>query len=119
MSEEPDKSLPPDTPNSQGSGQTGLQPANSFRKIGEDIASLSAFKANPWRTVLAIAGGLVVLALVAWIFDKVFVYFLARSYVEEIATVFDLNKHLANAIVYLTFVAIVFFGGMVLSFSKK
>ena len=122
MNEEPDKSLLPDTPSNEGSGQasqTGLRPTNSFRKISEDIGSLSAFKANPWRSLLAIAGGLVVLALVAWIFDKAFVYFLARSYVEEIADVLDLNKHLANAIVYLTFVAIAFFGGMVLSFSKK
>jgi hypothetical protein len=64
-------------------------------------------------------GLLLALFLIYWIFDKIFIYFVARSYVQEIADAFDLNKYLARAIVYATFVAIAFFGGMIVSFSKQ
>ena len=54
-----------------------------------------------------------------WIADKVLSFRLAENYVSEIADVFDLNDHLAKAFIYVTFVAIVLFGGMAFSISKR
>ncbi|MEZ2140781.1 hypothetical protein AAE026_00530 [Bradyrhizobium sp. DN5] len=88
-------------------------------KIREAADRAFAFKTNPLRSILAAAGCLLVLFVAAWVLDKIFVYFLARSYVQEVADVFDLNKHLANALVYVTFVALVFFGGLTISLSKR
>lgn len=81
-------------------------------------SSLS-FRDAPWRLLLVAIGFLVALFFIYWIFEKIFIYFVARSYVQEIADVFDLNKHLASAIVYLTFVAIAIFGAMTFRFSRQ
>jgi|GEM_PF-5649354 hypothetical protein len=43
---------------------------------------------------LALAGA----SLALWLVDKVFLYLLARSYVDDVANVLDLNEHLAKAI---------------------
>jgi small-conductance mechanosensitive channel len=57
-------------------------------------------------------------ALLLWLFDKLFIYLLARSYIEDIAVVFNLNKHLAEAASLAVFVVIVFFVSRIFSFSK-
>jgi hypothetical protein len=70
-------------------------------------------------------GALSILALVIaaiviyWLFDWIFSLFAARSYVNEIAEAGNLNPYLARALVYLTFVALVFFGGMTFRISKR
>src|SRR5215813_8738284 len=51
--------------------------------------------------------------------DKIFVYLLARSYVDEIAEVFDLNKSLATAIAWLVFAAMLILTRYLFSFSKS
>ena len=62
----------------------------------------------------------VALALVAfWLFNKIAIYYLAGSYVDEIARVFDINKYLANAILWVTFATVLFFVSYALSFSRK
>ncbi len=60
---------------------------------------------------------IVVLGLV-WLFDKILIFLVARSYVEEIADVFDLNKYLAIAIAWAVFAAIIILTRFVFSFSK-
>jgi hypothetical protein len=77
------------------------------------------FRATPWRSLVVVVGFFFAIFLVYWIFEKIFIYFIARSYVEEIADVFNLNKHLADAIVYLTFVAIAICLGMIFRFSRQ
>jgi hypothetical protein len=58
-------------------------------------------------------------ALVAlWLVDKLFIYLLARSYVDDVADVFDLNKHLAKAIALAVFVAAVYLAGKTFSRSR-
>lgn len=113
MSEEPKKSLPPDMLNNEQSDRANL--TNSSQQTRDDGSSISKFRTNPWLAILAIASGLLILGLVAWIY-KAFIYFLAQRYVGEIAAVFDLNRHLTNAFV-LTYVALV--SGLVLLRSKK
>jgi len=71
------------------------------------------------RLALTLAVGLLAAVVLLWIFDKVVFYFLARSYVDQVSRVFDLNEHLANALVLLTFIAVLFFGRYIWSFSKQ
>lgn len=53
-----------------------------------------------------------------WIVDKIFIYVVARGYVEDIADVFNLNKNLAQAIALTIFLLGVYFVGKVFSFSR-
>ena len=57
--------------------------------------------------------------LLLWIVDKFVFYYLAQTYVDEVASVLDLNPHLANALVLLTFAIAVFFTRFIWSFSKR
>jgi TPR repeat protein len=93
--------------------------ARSLRQARDAVGNLFAFKTNPLRALVVAGVCLAVLFVIVWIADKIFTYFLARSYVQQVADVFDLNKHLANAIVYVTFVAMVFLGGLTLSLSRQ
>jgi hypothetical protein len=69
--------------------------------------------------LLIAAFAIIIPALAAlWLVDKLFVYFLARSYVEDVAEVFDLNKHLAKAISFVIFVAAVYLIGKTFSRSR-
>ena len=85
---------------------------------------LSGLK-DRWSTVgpavqLVIAASIILVsALMAlWLVDKLFIYLLARSYVEDVADVFDLNKHLARAIALAVFVAAVYLIGKAFSRSR-
>ena len=54
-----------------------------------------------------------------WFVDKVVFYYLARSYVDQVANALDLNPHLANALILLTFVVAIFFARFLWSFSRQ
>ena len=95
---------------------------DSKRKIDGFLAASSKLAGSlktPARFVLALVGAFLVAAFVLWLVDKFVFYFLARTYIDEVANVLDLNKHLANALVLLTFVVAVFFARYVWSFSKR
>jgi signal transduction histidine kinase len=67
------------------------------------------FSIGPAVQLLIAVFAIIIPALAAfWLVDKLFVYLLARSYVEDVAEVFDLNKHLAKAISLVIFVAAVY-----------
>ena len=62
---------------------------------------------------------LIVFAMAAvWVVDKLFIYLLARSYVEDVADVLNLNKYLAQAIAFAVFLATVYFIGKTFSLSR-
>lgn len=63
----------------------------------------------------AIVGAVVLL----WLVDKIVLYFIAQSYVDALANALDLNPHLTNALVLLTFLAAFFFASKIWSFSKR
>src|SRR5262245_9568661 len=73
---------------------------------------------KPGRMFLAVAGGLLVAGLLFWLLDKVIIYLVARSYVDELASAFGLNRNLANAIVWMTFAAAVLCFRLIFSFSR-
>jgi hypothetical protein len=69
-----------------------------------------------WIGVLGAVVGAIVLL---WLVDKVVLYYLARSYVDQVASALDLNPHLANALILLTFVVAIFFARFLWSFSRQ
>jgi signal transduction histidine kinase len=85
------------------------------QRVTEALGKFSA----PIRTLFIIFSVLLLGALLFWIFNQAIYYFLARSYVEQIANAFDLDRHLADALVWLSFAAIIFFAGYALSFNKR
>lgn len=90
------------------------QPALRQRIISR-LASLS----TPMRVLCIVFSILLLGALLFFLFSEAIYYLLARSYVDEIARAFDLNKNLANALVWVSFAAIVFFAGYSFSFNKR
>ena len=75
-----------------------------------------------WSTVgpaiqLLIAAFIILISALAalWLVDKLLIYLLARSYVDDVADVFDLNKHLAKAIALTVFVIAVYLIGKTFS----
>jgi TPR repeat protein len=71
------------------------------------------------KVILSFAAILLAAAALIWFFDKVFIYFYARSYVEEIAATLSLNKHLATALVWVVFALTAFLLSCLISFSKR
>jgi hypothetical protein len=84
-------------------------------KAGRSISSLGFTARVLIILVAAILGAVISL----WVIDKVVFYYLARSYVDQVANVFDLNDHLANALVLLTFIGAIFFARYLWSFSSQ
>jgi hypothetical protein len=71
------------------------------------------------KAILSLVAVVVAAAALIWLFDKVFIYFYARSYVEEIAAALGLNKHLATALVWIVFALTAFLISCIISFSKR
>ena len=85
------------------------------QRVVDGLAQLS-----PVVRILFIAFSVLLFGgLLLFLFSEAIYYLLARSYVDEIADAFDLNKHLANALVWAVFAAIVFFAGYAFSFNKR
>ncbi len=74
---------------------------------------------RPARVAIALVAAILVSVVLLWLIDKFVFYYLARSYIDEVAQVLDLNPHLANALVLVTFVAAIFFARYVYSFSSN
>lgn len=91
------------------------QHQDAFRKA-QSILSNSLRRGGGVAVILIVA----LLALAAfWIIDKVAYYYVARGYVDQIGSAFDLNKNLVNALVLATFIVVIFLGTYLWSFSKK
>jgi len=73
----------------------------------------------PIRRVIAFAAGGLLCVLIFLAFAQIATYFLARSYVEEVEQVFDLNHHAANAVVWATFAVATLLVGSAISFSRR
>jgi hypothetical protein len=71
------------------------------------------------KVILSFVGLILAAVALIWLFDKIFIYFYARSYVEELATTLALNKHLATALVWVVFALTVFLFSCLISFSKR
>ena len=70
------------------------------------------------RLIVAVSALVAASLVLLWIFDKIFLFFMARSFADEIADAFDLNRHLAKAITWLVFAAGLILIRYIFSFSK-
>src|SRR5262245_51873350 len=73
---------------------------------------------GPLRLTVAASAFIAATLFSLWIFDKIFLLLVARSYVDEIAEAFDLNRNLATAIAWLVFAALLILIRCIFSFSK-
>lgn len=70
------------------------------------------------RVLVILAGCLLLGGIIFWLCNELIYFFIARSYAEEIADVYDLNRGFARAVLWASFVVIVILAGWTLSFSK-
>ena len=90
-----------------------------FRKIGTVARDQFLNLGRNRRLLVSIAAGILAALFLFWFVDKVIYYFLVRSYIDQVGDVLDLNKHLINVLVLLSFLAVVFFANLIWSFSKQ
>lgn len=62
---------------------------------------------------------LVVGGLIFWLCNELVYFYVARSYAEELADAYDLNRGVTRAILWASFAAIVILAGFTFSFSKQ
>ncbi len=67
--------------------------------------------------LVKIAAVVVGALLLLWLFDKLFLYLSAKSYVEEISSSIGLSRHAASILTWVVFALTAFFAGCVMSFS--
>jgi hypothetical protein len=79
----------------------------------------SRLSSSPLRLLVLGIAFVFAILLFVWLADKILIYLFAKSYVDEIAEVFDLNKSLATALAWLVFAAIIILIRYVFSFSKS
>ena len=91
---------------------------SSLREFIVRMRSRASRLGRPLRFLVLAAIVVVAILILFWIFDKIFFYYLARSYVDEVATVLGVNRYLANAIAWATFAVLVILARYAFSFSK-
>lgn len=62
---------------------------------------------------------LVVGGVVFWLFNELVYYYVARSYAEELADAYDLNRGFARALLWASFAVVVVLAGFTFSFSRR
>lgn len=75
--------------------------------------------ARPVQVALSLFLIGVLAAVFFWLANEAIFYFTARQYVDEIAWVFNINRHLASAITLVVFVLLAWFGGRVFSLDSN
>lgn len=70
-----------------------------------------------WIFKLLIAA--LLLLAVLWMLDRAILYVTSKSYIDEIAYVFDLNRHLAEALTLVLFTALLFAGRYAFSWDLR
>jgi hypothetical protein len=106
----------------EGSGKQGAASApagGSTSKVVNSGGKLFNNLAKPTRILLTLVAAILIAVLLLWLIDKFVLYYLAQTYVGEVAKVLDLNVHLANALILITFIVAVFFARLLWSFSRQ
>jgi TPR repeat protein len=92
---------------------------SSMKNALATVRSRFANLTGPLRLTVTVSAFIAAFLFLLWIFDKIFLFLVARSYVDEIAEAFDLNRNLATAIAWLVFAAIIILTRFLFSFSKS
>ena len=74
---------------------------------------------RPLRFVIVSGFALLALVLVVWLSNHIVIFFLSRSYVDQLAVALDVNKNLATAIFWGTFAVAALFTAYAISFSRR
>lgn len=74
---------------------------------------------SPVRILVIVAVCVVVGVALLWLFNQIFYYYLARSYVDEVADSFNLNRGFTAALLWVSFALVVILSGWTFSFSKS
>ena len=90
----------------------------SFLSLREKIFARLASLGAAGRIVLLFGLLIVATVLVFWVFNQIFFYFAAKTYVDEISQAYNLNRGFTNALVWAAFALFVFFAGCAFSLSK-
>jgi hypothetical protein len=73
---------------------------------------------SPFRILIGLLCLIVCALVVFWLFNEAILYFTAKSYVDDIAWVFDINRHAANALALGVFVLLTYLAASTFSFDK-
>jgi len=92
---------------------------SSMRNALAAARSRFASLGGPLRLTVAVSALIVAILSLLWIFDKIFLFVVARSYVDEISEAFDLNRNLATAIAWLVFATLLVLMRCIFSFSTS
>lgn len=90
----------------------------NFLSLREKIFARLAALGAAGRIVLLLGLLIVATVLVFWVFNQVFFYLAAKTYVDEISQAYNLNRGFTNALVWAAFALFVFFAGCAFSLSK-
>jgi hypothetical protein len=71
------------------------------------------------RVAVILLACLVAGGLIFWLCNELVYFYIARSYAEELADAYDLNRGITRAILWASFAAIVILAGFTFSFSKR
>jgi len=99
-------------------GFTGaaVQFAEKLRRgVGQSLARLGLLG----RVAVILLACLVAGGLIFWLCNELVYFFIARSYTQELADAYDLNRGVTRGILWASFAAIVVLAGFTFSFSKQ
>jgi hypothetical protein len=71
------------------------------------------------RIAVVLLACILVGGVIFWLCNELVYYYLARSYAEELADAYDLNRGITRAILWASFAAIVVLAGFSFSLSKQ
>ena len=92
---------------------------NEFNRLKQNLTeTFGALNKSNQIFIVAVCA-ILVLYIFLWLVDKLFIYLLAKSYVSEIADVFNLNTHLAAAASFVIFITFVYLLSLSFSFSRS
>lgn len=95
--------------------------ASRFRNaLASSLASanLPSLK-KPLRIALVCTLILLAVIILYFVVEKLFIYYFARRFVRDFSEAAGLNRHLADALVWVVFAAVIVFAASLLSFSRS
>src|ERR1700733_885938 len=98
-----------DTGKNAGDNKKTSSTTDRVSQFFAGLFSSLATASGTQRMILWAVGAIVGAVVLLWLVDKAVLYFIAQSYVDALANALDLNPHLTNALVLLTFLAAFFF----------
>lgn len=90
-----------------------------WRSYISQVVQIPASRGGLFKFLIGMVLAIGVAAVSLWAFDKLILYFTARSYVDDISWTFNLNRNLADAVALGVFVLLVYLVSKVVSFSRQ